>query len=103
MLALRPFLIALVLTPFAYTQQANDTFTDTPGTALASHTPNSGSSPWNPVVGTWTIGTNDVTVSDTNADTRALNPTTLADKQRATFVVNNATQYAGVLLRMNGV
>ncbi len=90
-----------------FTQKANDTFTDTSTTALASHTPDSGSSPWveySPsTTCAWTVNAfNQIQAAGVSAPCLAFNPTTLQDVQAAEVNCQRAGaggNYCGLLLR----
>lgn len=81
----------------AWTQQAEDQFSGTTGTSLASHTPDQGSG-WTLDAGTWTLTGSNSLDANTSSNATARNGTTLADKQAAQFTMKNSGVF-GILLR----
>lgn len=81
----------------AWTQQAEDQFSGTAGTSLASHTPNQGSG-WTLDAGTWTLTGSNSCDANTVSNATARNGTSLANKQAAEFTMKNSGVF-GILLR----
>lgn len=92
-------LFACASPSFAWTQKANDTFTDSDFTAITSHTPNSGSSPWSGYYGgTAAIVYGNALYMYTNGD-HIINPTTLNNNQAVEATVGTNGTGTGLLLR----
>ena len=100
------FLISLIAVPFAYTQQASDTFTGITATSIDARSPDQGGN-WTvhaPTGCSW-VGTSADRVRTNGTECFAYNGTSIAATQADTVACDKAAaafSYCGLLLRADG-